>query len=203
MIKNAVFDLGNVVISFDKPRIAAAFADGAEERRFLIDKCLGSPEWSMLDLGEITAEEAARRITLREGGRFRALTSRFFADWYRADLTNADVLALAAGLKAKGYRTFVLSNMQTAAADYFGSIGDFEPFDGVVISGYEHIKKPDPEIFRLLCRRYGIVPSETLFIDDDDNGGNYAAASALGFLGRRVLPNDVGDVRALLNEYGM
>ena len=38
--------------------------------------------------------------------------------------------------------------------------------DGLFISGYEKITKPDPEIYRLLESRFGIKLEECLFVDD-------------------------------------
>ncbi|MBK6371920.1 MAG: HAD-IA family hydrolase [Saprospiraceae bacterium] len=40
-------------------------------------------------------------------------------------------------------------------------------FDGRLISGEEGMAKPNPDIWHLLRDRYGLEPSETLFIDDN------------------------------------
>ena len=40
--------------------------------------------------------------------------------------------------------------------------------DGVVVSAYEGIKKPNPKIFEILLERYSLVAEECLLIDDDD-----------------------------------
>ena len=55
----------------------------------------------------------------------------------------------------------------------------FEYFDGGVVSAREHIIKPMPAIYRLLCRRYGFSPEEALFIDDSEV--NTEAARKEGF----------------------
>jgi 2-haloacid dehalogenase len=52
-------------------------------------------------------------------------------------------------------------------------------FDGIVVSGFEKIMKPDPEIYRRLTERYGINPAESVYIDD--NRPNVDAAAKLGF----------------------
>jgi len=51
-------------------------------------------------------------------------------------------------------------------------------FDGILVSGSENLKKPDPAIFELLLDRYDIDRSKAIFIDDNPN--NYAAATKLG-----------------------
>src|SRR5437763_6526126 len=51
--------------------------------------------------------------------------------------------------------------------------------DGVVVSGEEGVAKPDREFFEVLVSRYRLVPSRTVFVDD--NTGHVAAAARLGF----------------------
>jgi 2-haloacid dehalogenase len=51
-------------------------------------------------------------------------------------------------------------------------------FDGTVVSGFEGVIKPDPEIFRLLLSRFDLRPSSTLVIDDSP--ANVEAARSLG-----------------------
>ena len=52
-------------------------------------------------------------------------------------------------------------------------------FLDIVVSGRIKIKKPDPEIFRFLCIKHGVVPEQSLFIDDVLS--NIVVAQNLGF----------------------
>ena len=52
-------------------------------------------------------------------------------------------------------------------------------FEGIVISGDEKIKKPDPRLYQVLIDRYGIQPVKSIFIDDTNI--NVEAAADLGF----------------------
>ena len=203
MVKNVIFDLGNVLIGFDKERIARCYTDGADCLEFLLQKCFGSPEWVKLDLGEITAEEAAAAVAARENGRYNDRVRALFCGWFENAPVNEAALGIAHTLKAGGRRIFILSNMHLAAAEYFERKGLFDGFDGTVISALEHMKKPDRRIFRLLLDRYGLKAGECLFVDDDDTGASYDAARNFGFLGRAVRPNDAGDVEAELKEFGI
>ena len=49
----------------------------------------------------------------------------------------------------------------------------------IVVSGRECLAKPDPAIFRLAADRFGHLPQEMLFIDD--NAANIAAARQEGW----------------------
>lgn len=64
--------------------------------------------------------------------------------------------------RAAGIRTGMLSN-SWGRTDY-GGLVDF--FDGVVISGAEGMRKPDPRIYRLAAERVGVPPEECIFVDD-------------------------------------
>ena len=39
-------------------------------------------------------------------------------------------------------------------------------FEGILVSGVEKMKKPDPEIYELILNRYEIEASKSVFIDD-------------------------------------
>jgi putative hydrolase of the HAD superfamily len=70
-----------------------------------------------------------------------------------------DVLTKA---RAAGVKTGMLSN-SWGRTDY-GALVDF--FDGVVISGAERLRKPDPRIYRLAAERVGEEPEACVFVDD-------------------------------------
>jgi len=75
---------------------------------------------------------------------------------------------------------YFLSNMPAPFARVLESRHDFlRHFEGGIFSGDVKLAKPDPAIFELLAGRYGLVPADTLFIDD--SAPNVAAARALGW----------------------
>ena len=53
--------------------------------------------------------------------------------------------------------------------------------EDMVISGIEHVMKPDHRIFEIALDRFGIEASETVFIDDNPN--NVKAACEMGIHG--------------------
>ena len=88
---------------------------------------------------------------------------------------------LIADLKAAGYRLYVLSNMSKEFIEFLRRVPVYRHFDGEVVSCEERVVKPDPAIFRILLERYGLQPSETLFIDD--RAANVDAARGCGIEG--------------------
>ena len=53
--------------------------------------------------------------------------------------------------------------------------------DGMVVSGYEGVQKPDERIYKILLERYNLRPEETVFFDDLIE--NVIAARELGIHG--------------------
>ena len=49
------------------------------------------------------------------------------------------------------------------------------------MSGEHGLAKPDPELYGVLVRRFGVVPRTSVYVDDKDT--NVEAAAALGFTG--------------------
>jgi 2-haloacid dehalogenase len=103
-------------------------------------------------------------------------------------------------LQAAGVPTYVLSNASAEtwphAVERFPFLGSF---DGVLLSGEVGVAKPDPEIFDELCRRFGLRPEATIFIDD--KAANVDAARALGFAGHHF--SDAAGLRAELVRLGL
>jgi putative hydrolase of the HAD superfamily len=116
-----------------------------------------------------------------------------------------DKLATLDELRARGYRTFLLSNTNPfvqswAESPQFSKSG--RPLSDYLEKCYcsfeVGIMKPDPAIFRYMLDDAGIAPEETLFLDDSP--ANIAAASDLGI--QTLLVEKNGDwrpaVRAML-----
>ena len=181
MIKNIVFDLGNVLISF-KP---AEYFDKNNypeniKARILTD-IFASKEWLMLDNGEITTPEVIDSIASRSSLRREEIAHIFNL---RAELMypidpNVRVLP---ELKKRGFRLYFLSNFpmdvfeEVKAGYYF-----FKYFDGGIISAEAKLSKPDRRIYEVLLEKYSLIPEETLFIDDLEI--NVKAAEAVGMKG--------------------
>jgi len=75
----------------------------------------------------------------------------------------------------------------------------FDRFRDILVSGEARLAKPDPAIFDLAIRRFGVDPGAALFIDD--RADNVAAAEAAGFIGH--LFEGAEGLRAQLAELGL
>ncbi len=81
--------------------------------------------------------------------------------------------------RSHGIPTALLSN--SWGVEYYPHDLMEQLFDHVVISGQVGLRKPDPEVFRLVADRLGVPPDRCVFVDD--LASNIAAAEAVGMDG--------------------
>lgn len=180
MIKNIIFDLGNVILDFQPKIYVRSKID--EEKVEEIYKCIfQSDEWPMLDRGTICEEDAKRNIINRNTGS-EELINKVFENWYDILTPIESSVDTLKKLKQKGYKIYYLSNFHLAAFEYINNKYDlFKLFEGGVVSYKEKLLKPEKEIYEKILYRYSLEPGETLFIDDMEQ--NIEAAIKLGLKG--------------------
>lgn len=200
MIKNIVFDMGNVIIRFD-PELFMVRLDLAEEdRRLLKRELFVSLEWSRMDRGSLTDEEAAEIVCRRVPERLHDAVRRLVGMWDRPILPVEGMYELVEELRGMGYGIYLLSNASFRQHDYWPRVPASKFFDGTLISADVKLVKPQPEIYRLLCDKFSLLPEECVFIDDSTSnaeGAYFCGINALVFHG------DAHEMRLKLNELGV
>ena len=196
-IRNAVFDLGGVLLEWKPDQILARLypADPGTQAR-VKQEVLQHPDWLALDKGALSEEEAIRRFRQRTG---RPLSEmKLLMDTVRESLIPIPpTFALLEELSKEGMNLYCVSNMQTNVFAYLEKRYDFwGKFKGLVISAHVRMIKPDAEIFQHLFARYGLVPSESVFIDD--HPPNVESARRLEM--RAILFQGADDCRRQLRE---
>lgn len=178
MIRNIIFDVGNVLVTYSPERFLENRGYSEREREILRKAVFQSPEWLLSDRGVLDAGELVARFVanapeyeelIREAYRHAEETVWEFPyaeNWVK-------------DLKERGYHTYVLSNY---GRDLLARTREKMPFlpymDGAVFSCDCHMLKPEPEIYQYLCSRYGLLPAESVFLDDRME--NVRAARAYG-----------------------
>ena len=195
-ISSVVFDIGNVLIYWDPRNLYRKLMPDADEmERFLADVC--NTAWhEPQDAGASCAAATAALV-----GRFPTHKDMIEAYYARfGEMLAGPVPGMeqvVMGLKARNLPVYGLSNWP---AEMFGHAERYDilsHLDGIVISGREKVKKPDPRLFHTLFRRYDIEPERTLFVDDVAN--NVATGMTLGMHGH--LFRDAERLRAVLKGY--
>jgi 2-haloacid dehalogenase len=103
-------------------------------------------------------------------------------------------------LKAAGYPCYGLTNMEAETFPLrLERFACLQHLDGIVVSGFERVAKPDPEIYLRLLHRYGLAARHTLMVDDDAR--NVTAARSLGMPAVRF--SSAASLRVRLEEMGL
>ncbi len=172
MIKNIIFDFGGVIVEMTRENSVKAFADlGLPDADSRLDKYHQTGIFQELEEGRLSADGFRREIGALCG---HEVTMEEVAYAWRRFFGEADTrkLEYLDGLRKK-YRVFLLSNtnpfvMSWACSPKFSNAGRplTDYFDKLYLSYEIGHTKPAPEIFDRMIADSGIVPSETLFVDD-------------------------------------
>jgi len=187
MITTLVFDLGGVLVDWDPRYVYRDLFEGDDDamERFLADICNGP--WNLeQDRGRSLAAGTALLCTEFPGQ--AALIGAYYGRWPEMlrDEIPGMVELLTELHEAGRVRLLALTNWSAetfpVARERFAWLGLFE---GIVVSGEEKLVKPDPAIFELLAKRFGLDPAQTLFVDDAQknvDGARAAGLKALRFI---------------------
>ena len=182
MIRNIVFDMGNVVIRFDPPYfLDRAGIHDPEDRKLILNELFLSVEWAQMDAGTLTEETAEPLILSRFPERLKETVRTLLYTWaYPRDMIPG-METLILKLKEAGYRIYLLSNASAAQHEYWPKFPVSRLFDGKLISCDVKIVKPCQRIYQLFTEKFSLRPEECIFIDDAT--ANVAGAIACGWQG--------------------
>ena len=102
--------------------------------------------------------------------------------------TQEGLIKLVDYLRENGFRVFILSNSIPKTEKMINSEEIRSHFDGVYCSSEHGLAKPDIDIFEDACRIWGILPEESLFVDDKKK--NVKGALNAGFKKSSCLTNE-------------
>lgn len=197
MLKNIIFDMGNVLIHWRADSIMDSMGiKDAEERNTLKRKVFNSLEWPLLDWGIIKEKEAEEIFCSRTPKEYHSHIHHALY-WFDMLSPMENMDKLLKELKDKDYKLFVLSNTSTLMREHFSLIPGSEYFDGLVFSAEEKLVKPMPEIYSLLLSRYNLKAEESLFVDDLPI--NCSASEVMGMRGF-VFNEDVEELREYIKS---
>jgi len=104
-----------------------------------------------------TNEELSKAVEIRLNQIRRALKPK------------RDAVATMRALKQSGYKIGLLSNCSIEIPILWPESPFAQLVDSPVFSSREHLKKPDPHIFDLACKRLDETPQQCLYIADGEN----------------------------------
>ena len=197
---SVIFDVGHVLYDWD-PRVLyeRLFDDERALDAFLND--VATREWHFQhDAGrpfaETSAELAAR---FPQHAAMIALWGPRFCEQIPGPIPG--MMAIVDELHGAGVPLFAITNF---SGEFFPPFRAreahvFDRFRDIVVSGDERLVKPDPAIYRLALRRFGLPAEAAFFIDD--NEANITGARALGIRSHHF--RDAATLRAELVAAGL
>ncbi|MEM8849581.1 MAG: HAD family phosphatase [Pseudomonadota bacterium] len=192
-----IFDIGGVLVDW-QPHLAWADELSEPDTRTFMAR-IDFPALNLrADGGETFAALAAALPDPDDARRLAAYPSL-----YARTVQNAvpGTWAVLDALHAKGVPTHAITNWsaETWPEGVKAHPRLAQVFGTLIVSGREHLLKPDPAIFHLLCTRADVAPETCVFIDDglhNVDGARAVGMDAIHFTGADAL-------RAALTERGL
>lgn len=166
MIKNVIFDMGNVLLTFDRDRFLDAVNAHGEERQMLLNNVYLSVEWARMDRGSMTEAEAAASMCSHVPEHLHEKVHLLVDKWDRPIIPVPGMKELVRELKEAGYGVYLLSNASYRQHEYWPRVPGNEYFDGTLVSADVKLVKPEREIYELMMKEFNLIPDECVFIDD-------------------------------------
>ena len=204
MITTVVFDFGGVIFDLDRDGAVRTFKRiGLADADVRLDKYHQRGIFQQLEEGRLTPDQFRAELELLCG---RSLTheevQRAWMGYVGAPVDQRK-LDYFDSLRQRGYRVMLLSNtnlfvQQWAESEAFTTCGRplSSYMDRLFLSFEMGVMKPDPRIFQMMLDGAGLIPEETLFVDDGQ--ANVDAAIAFGI--RAINPGENADWRAQVED---
>lgn len=198
-MKNIVFDFGQVLVRFEPAYMVGRDVTDPKDARLLEEIVFDRLYWDRLDAGTITDEETVAAIHSRIPERLWNVADQIYYNWIYNIPEIEGMRELITYIKEK-YRVpvYLLSNISIYFAEHAHEIPILQLIDGCVFSAKCGMVKPHVEIFEHLCSKFGLLPKDTLFVDD--RAENIDGAEKVGICGY-LFDGDVTRLRARLDEF--
>jgi 2-haloacid dehalogenase len=178
-INTIIFDLGGVLIDWNPRYLYRKIYNDEEKVSWFLENICTS-EWNDEQDAGRSFEEATLELAKKHPEHKEAIEA-WYSRWQETISGPIQgTVDIVEEIKNRGdHRLYALTNW--SAETFPWALENFHFlhwFQGIVVSGVEKCRKPFPEIYQILFDRYQVIPSETLFIDD--NVKNIKSANELG-----------------------
>lgn len=167
LIDNIIFDVGNVLISFEWKKVMGDLGFSPETVDYLDKNLIHDPLWKQFDEGLRPYDEVTEEFCQKNPAYEKEIRT-FLSHMPESIVLRSYTHAWLADLKKKGYNLYIISNW--AEPVYENCKNDtlsFEKYmDGAIWSYRAKCLKPSAKIYKMLLKTYGLDPSRSVFLDD-------------------------------------
>lgn len=169
MIKNVIFDFGQVLVRFEPSYMVRKYVADERDSKLLEEVVFDRLYWDRLDAGTISDREVIEACKNRVPKRLWDDIEKIYYNWIY-NIPEIDGLRkILKDLKSQhGMGLYLLSNISTYFAEHADEIPILKFFDGCVFSAVCGKTKPSREIFEHITSTYSLLPEECIFIDDNE-----------------------------------
>jgi putative hydrolase of the HAD superfamily len=201
-IKNIVFDLGGVIIDLNRQESVDRFiAMGIADADEMLNPYHQSGVFLQSEDGTLSADEFIEKLSEISG---KPLSYEIVANGWLGFLKKVSQEKLDYILSLRSdYKIYLLSNTNPFVMNFAHSTDFCEAgkpitdyFDKIYASCEMKVVKPHCKIFELMLADSGMIPSETLFLDD--GAANVKMGAEMGL--HTYQPEDGEDWRATVDE---
>ena len=201
MIRNIVWDMGNVLADWNSKQIVERLPIKEEHRQIILEEIFYSPDWIRFDAGDVTPEEFVELVKARTDKSLWNDVETTLYHWYEVALDPiAETEALARKLHAAGYPQYVLSNANVMMDLCKDRIPVFQVMNGLYFSAFYKMMKPEARFYQSFLNTFHLKAEESVFIDD--NHVNVAGAMIQHMKGI-VYKNDIHKLEEELHKLGV
>ena len=198
MIKNIIFDFGNVVLKWNTKELIKNYSNEPKEQEILEKVIFKSEEWLKLDNGLLNYDEAKIIFKSKLPDHLKEKVEEIMNTWYTKMPLIEETYNLIIKLKQNNYKIYALSNTHVTLYEYIKNSPIGKYFDGYLISAIEKMMKPNEDIYYRLFEKFKLKPAECFFIDD--NKKNILTSRKLGMKGHIFDMNNYQKLKEELNE---
>ena len=199
-INAIIFDLGGVLIDWNPRYVYRQIFKTEEEIDWFLENVTTS-DWNEQQDAGYPLHKATQELIAKHP-EWEPQIKAYYGRWLEmlGDGIH-ETVEIFKKLKESGkYKLYALTNWSAETFPHAKSRFEFlNWFDGIVVSGEEKIRKPFPEFYQVLLKRYNLISSNTLFIDD--NLRNVKAADELGM--KTIYFTDPNHLARQLSDFGI
>ncbi len=178
MIKNVVFDLGQVLIEFEPLKYLKPYGFDKITNQTLREIIFYSEEWEDCNRGKYKNNSDLVEILCDKNPQYADKIKLVLdKNWVKLLYLKKDTEEFVNELKQKGFKIYILSNISEESYEFIKQFDFWRNVDGAVFSYQEKVCKPDVRIYEKLLGKYCLIPNQSIFIDDRED--NIAVAKNL------------------------
>lgn len=196
MIKNVIFDIGRVLVTYEPYEYVLSYGYDVQTSKKICNIVFEDKRWIEKDRGTISDKEYLNAL-ITENPNYTDKIKIVYNNWLTMVKPIKETVDFYMDLKNKGYKIYLLSNFSTSYDKVESENKFLQIADGKIISYRFKTIKPEKKIYELLLSTYNLIPQECVFIDDREE--NIIAAQDLNING--IVFKDIEGTKAQFEQY--